>query len=471
MDQLTQNPAAAEIPAQAGTPATTQTDAVIAKFNRELLTMRLKNQAADMPQAMFNQMLARIQNGRISTEAELDDELATNRATLAALAEDETINLPRRPITNTDMLTAEDRAKDMVDWFFGVESAPVPAYNFRRFDQLYVALSGDVSFTGLFDPTLIQFAGATPVTLPNMAMDAMQKVVRAQFARLRYYRWFELITTVEANDGTLHDPKWIVYGGSGDLPIVEDGAPYTEGQIKDSQETDPFNKRGRYIGITRKMIKNSDIAKLRAVPVALATDAVRTRSSVIAAIFTQNNGVGPNLADGNPLFHTGYNVAATPLGTDTAAWEAASAECFAHTEVGTGKPIATFAKYCLTPGKTLYFQALKNFGYGDGNPTTYNPFAVTDRSPEDPRPVVIPVPDWTDATDWAYLADPNIWPVLLMTYSQNPGGRSHPEPEIFSVTSETAGLMFTNDQMPIKVRDEFAAGVNGRSGIGKRNVP
>ena len=37
--------------------------------------------------------------------------------------------------------------------------------------------------------------------------------------------------------------------------------------------------------------------------------------------------------------------------------------------------------------------------------------------------------------------------------------------------SETAGLMFTNDSMPVKVRDEFAAGVNGGTGIGKRNVP
>jgi hypothetical protein len=38
------------------------------------------------------------------------------------------------------------------------------------------------------------------------------------------------------------------------------------------------------------------------------------------------------------------------------------------------------------------------------------------------------------------------------------------------VTGETAGLMFTNDTLPVKVRDEFAFGVNGFRGIGKRNV-
>ena len=58
-----------------------------------------------------------------------------------------------------------------------------------------------------------------------------------------------------------------------------------------------------------------------------------------------------------------------------------------------------------------------------------------------------------------------------MTYSQNPSGNKHPEPEMFIAISEAAGLMFTNDTMPIKVRDEWAAGVNGGAGIGKRNVP
>ena len=40
----------------------------------------------------------------------------------------------------------------------------------------------------------------------------------------------------------------------------------------------------------------------------------------------------------------------------------------------------------------------------------------------------------------------------------------------FAVVSETSGLMFSNDILPIKVRDEFALGVNGHRGIGKRNV-
>lgn len=423
---------------------------------------------SNLPQAS----ITRLQNGRYQSPAQLNAAIQAETDYLAALAADETVQLngrPRRGVTAGDMQTGEEEAASIINWIFGVEGAPTPAYNMRRVDQIYVALSGDVNFTGVFDPTRVQLA-ASPTTLPNLALDAMNKVIAAQFARLRYYRWYELVAVVQPNDGSLHDMKWITYGGTGDLPQVADGAAYTEGNIGENKESDAFVKRGRYVGITRKMIRNSDIARMRAVPIALATDSVRTRSAQVASIFTANSGVGPTLSDGNPLFHASRNnIATTALGTDTTAWEAASQEIFNHVEVGSSKPIATFAKYNLASSQ-LYFQALKNFGYGDGSPTTYNPFAVVDRSPEDPRPVVLPVPDFTDTNNWAALADPNIWPVIMMSYSQNPGGSTHPQPELFTVTSELAGLMFTNDTMPIKVRDEYALGVNGGAGVSKRNV-
>ena len=80
------------------------------------------------------------------------------------------------------------------------------------------------------------------------------------------------------------------------------------------------------------------------------------------------------------------------------------------------------------------------------------------------------VPDWTDATDWAYIVDPQVYPVIQISYAQSPGGGSHPAPELYTVTDENQGLIFTNDVMPIKVRDWFAVNVNGPRGIGKRNV-
>ena len=66
------------------------------------------------------------------------------------------------------------------------------------------------------------------------------------------------------------------------------------------------------------------------------------------------------------------------------------------------------------------------------------------------RDRVIVVDLWTDTNNWAAAADPRLYPTLGIAYRY---GRV---PEIFSVASPTAGLMFTNDTMPIKARFFFA---------------
>ena len=120
---------------------------------------------------------------------------------------------------------------------------------------------------------------------------------------------------------------------------------------------------------------------------------------------------------------------------------------------------------------------MEAFGYGSGDvgkpstagtAQTVNPYA--DARPGDPRPIPIAVPDWNDATDWAYLVDPRLHPVLCMAYANAPQGNEHPLPEIFEVRAETAGLMFTNDTLPVKVRDWWAYGVATYIGIGKNNL-
>jgi hypothetical protein len=141
---------------------------------------------------------------------------------------------------------------------------------------------------------------------------------------------------------------------------------------------------------------------------------------------------------------------------------------FKHAELTSGKYLGVFPRYALVPAD-LYDAALTAFGYGEGYPTSYQPYSQ-DRGNEDPRPVPLVVPDWTDANNWAALVDPMVYPVIMMTYSQSPGGGSHPAPELYSVVSEEQGLMFTNDILPIKVRDEFAVGVNGPRGVYKENV-
>jgi hypothetical protein len=143
---------------------------------------------------------------------------------------------------------------------------------------------------------------------------------------------------------------------------------------------------------------------------------------------------------------------------------------------GTGKPLGLWPTYCLVPIE-LFDDALTEFGYGTGDagkPSSAATAQVVNPYGEsrvgDPRPIPIAVPDWTDANDWAAIVDPRLHPVIHMAYANQPQGGEHPMPEIFEVTSETSGLIFSNDTLPVKIRDWFGVGVSTYVGIAKRNV-
>ena len=93
-----------------------------------------------------------------------------------------------------------DQARELVGFFFGADDAPAPPPNLRSFADLYVALTGDVYFRGVFDGGRVQFAGATTSTLPNLAVDAMNRVIVQQFQALGHYRWYERVAVVAPND-------------------------------------------------------------------------------------------------------------------------------------------------------------------------------------------------------------------------------------------------------------------------------
>jgi len=421
--------------------------------------------------ASIRQELAGRQN---VTPALVAQAIERQRTLWAELQQANVVQGMGRPLDAGHLTTPMDEIKEAWQRVFGVPGAKTPPPSLRKTDELYRIVTGDWNWRGLFDPERAQLAGADTTTLADIAVDAMNKVMVALYDGLQAYRWFEQLISVQPHDGSTHDMKWLQFGGIGNLPVVKEKAAFTELDVVDTKESDSFVVRGGYVGVSKQMLRKSQIALIQAIPRQMIISAIRTRSSDIAAIFTTASGVGPTMAqDGVVLFHTDHSNIATTAFSWTA-WKAARLECYQQTELGSAKAQGLWPKFCLVPAE-LYDDALDAFNYGVGvgnrpGTTDYHVNPYGESRPGDPRPIVVAVPDWTDNYKWGYLADPVIAPVIQMSYAQLPGGGAHPLPSLYSVTSPTSGMMFTNNVLPIKVEDEYAYGVATWRGIGKRNA-
>ena len=217
------------------------------------------------------------------------------------------------------------------------------------------------------------------------------------------------------------------------------------------------------------------MGRLRAAPRALAQAAWLTLSKAISGIFTETSGTGPLVSDGTRLFTSGHaNLGSTALSLTS--YSAARLAMRKQTELNSGERLGalTAPKYLLVP-PDLEITALQvlasehdyTYALSNGTAAPANAFAEGadfQSRMEAARKRVIVVDLWTDTNDWALVADPRLYATIGVGYRY---GRA---PEIFSVASPTAGLMFTNDTMPVKVRFFFAAGPMDWRGLYKANV-
>lgn len=465
---------------QPAAPATTAADpvALVAPVTPDPWAVALQASARDALLAssgLPKPAQERLRGQSFAGPAALESAIEAERAYLSAFSSPVKGMTPI--ITERDMVTQRDLFQNAWDWMFG---APVemPKPGLRTLADVYTAMTGDINFWGNFNPEYAQFAEANSTTLPGMAVNALNKVIKVHYDNMSTYRWFENIVEVVAHDGTTQDIQLIYVDGLANLPTVSEGGAYTEATPGDSKESMGFSKKGRYVGITLEMIRKSDILRLRAIPKNLVLAAVRTRSAAVAGIFTQASGTGPTLADDSTvLFHSNHgNLMTTAF--SAAAWATMRQKIWRQTVPGTSAPLGLWPKFCLVP-IDLFDTAMTTFGYGAGANMVGTPNSAGtaqtgnlygENRAGDPRPVPLAVPEWTDANDWAAITDYAVHAPIQMAYAAAPGGNNHPMPEIYSVNSETSGLMFTNDTMPIKVRDWFAFGVSTYMGVGKSNV-
>lgn len=429
--------------------------------------------ASRLPQVAQDHVRARFA-GKIFEPGELTTAIDEQRALVAALTAGTVVQGPGRI---GQMFNTADQLQAAVDDLMevprdeGLKTAKIARLTGIR--ELYHLLTGDYEFHGGYYPDRVALQHTT-TTFAGLVKNAMNKAIAERWGQLGRagYDWWRRIVTVEHFE-TLNQITWIITGSIGTLPSVSEGAEYTELKIGDSPETTNFTKYGGYVGVTLEALDRDDSRKLRAIPRELASAGIRRLSGLVAAIFTDNSGVGPTLADTGALFNAtavttagGHaNLLTTALAG--AEWEVVSAAVYNQPLLianetgyyGTGAKMAINPKYLLVP------RALQLTGMQILYPTLERASNIYSENLQRGEPGdVITVPEWTDATDWAAVVDPNLVPGIMV------GERFGIMPEVFVAGDELSPAVFMNDESRIKVRHFAAVGVADFRPLHKSNV-
>jgi len=399
---------------------------------------------------------------RVFTASELQTAIDDSRQMVSELTAAQSVQGPHI----SAMFTSEDQLSAAMHDLLGASrpeglEAIKPA-KLSGIRELYLMMTGDYNFSGSYDPTRVQFAATSD--LAGVLKNALNKLIVQKWQELGRagYRWWEPIVSVE-HFNSLQSLTGVLVGEVSLLPAVSEGDPYTELDLSDSAETAAWAKYGGYVGLTIEMFERDETHKLRQYPQKLASSGLRRISNLVAAIFTANSGIGPVMTDTYKVFDAAHHYNLGTAALAAAAWETASAAIYNQSMIvasgGTAAKLALDAKYLLVPrtlrltgmqilypslerAANIYSENMQQGQYGD----------------------VITVPDWTDVTDWAAVADPNLAPGIILAE------RFGLMPEIFIADNQLSGALFTNDEIRIKARHFVSVFVADYRPLYKSNV-
>lgn len=374
----------------------------------------------------------------------------------------------RSPPTVQGMWTGMDRLQAAYEHLMGLPTKGT-FEKLTGIRELYMFLTGDRQLAGRFNPDMAMLAydsggnNADTTSMAEITRNVLNKVMIQQVDLLQEYRWWERVAHIQ-DFSSLQQVSWTRIGGIGDIPTVAEKAEYTQLAWDDARLTADWVKKGGYLPLSLEMIDRDDVEAWRSVPRQLATAAMVTLSGVVSALFTDNSGVGPSITtEGSTAYAfsaTWGNLLGQPLTYEN--WQAAIEQMYKLAQLNVAaRRTAVRPKYLLVPVE-LEAQAISVVTSDRRPGTDWN-----DRVPVKrmlPEENVITVPHWTDAENWAALADPNLCPFAGVGFRY---GRA---PELFTASDPNTHLLFTNDVLPIKVRWFFAVSVIDPRGAVKSNA-
>jgi len=272
-------------------------------------------------------------------------------------------------------------------------------------------------------------------------------------------RWYEGLVDIIESDNPIDDLTLARLFGADGLDVVAKGAPYTEMQLQDEEETAAHVKQGNYVAVNLEDLMADKIDYFRSMPTRLADAWYNTLSAKVAAVFTTNTAAGPVLSDTGALFNS---TAVTTAGghanllTTALSWTAYDTVVTAMYNqtartLGTGRKLVDMGGFTILVPNDLRATANKirnsvlqpesDFAGTAGNQSS------NQYGPDGDQPQVVIVPDWTDANDWAVLARYRGASPIKLAF---PTGMM--TPQVVVANNEAAGTLFTNDTIRYKLR-------------------
>lgn len=140
---------------------------------------------------------------------------------------------------------------------------------------------------------------------PVLLEGTNRRILLANY-RIQADTWRRFCAVGSVND--FREYKRLRMGSFSDLDLLAEGQEYKTKKITDADyEKVSVRTKGNMINVTRQMIVNDDLAAFTRLAAMLGRAAARSIENDVYALLLSNSGNGPNLVDGNPIFHANHN--------------------------------------------------------------------------------------------------------------------------------------------------------------------
>ncbi len=148
---------------------------------------------------------------------------------------------------------------------------------------------------------ITQGTGDFPILLEN----AMHKTLQSAYASVAL-TWSRFCATGSVSDFRAHNRYRV--GSFGDLDAVNELGEFINKSIPDGEKASiTATTKGNVINLSRQAIINDDLGAFTGMAAMLGRAAARSVENDVYALLNANSGMGPTMADTNPLFHVSRN--------------------------------------------------------------------------------------------------------------------------------------------------------------------